>query len=298
MASKQGPQLPHRDELSVAPGEDLDTWARRVRPKAVINPEALAAERARQDEYREQITSRSQRLARRAVKWLLGSVLALVGALILHQVADLSGWVVVASAVAVAVGIGAAARASRLERQDTEITPGFAQGQDEIVRLAELNESCRALLRRARQAIDETLSSVDLPGSLYEHIDRQIDLRDEEWMLADRLRAITRHRAELGADPVTAADSTAIHRVEIAQDQVETWVRKLEELAVERKAASIAEKRYHGRGRVSQLDDKGINLSASVEVNAELAIERINKFSKSLADRRKYLEGEMGDNSD
>jgi hypothetical protein len=296
MASNQGPKQTQADELSVAPGEDLDTWAKRVRPKAVINPEVLAAERARQDESREETAGRSRRLARRAVKWLLWSVLALAGSLILHQVVALSWWVAVASAVAVAVGIAAAVRASRLERNGTEIEPGFAQGQNEIVRLAELDGSCRALLQRARQAIDETLSSLDHPGSLYERIDRQIELRDEEWTLAVRLRAIARHRAECDADPATTADSAARHRVEIAQDQVEAWVRKLEELAVEFKAASIAEKRYQGRGRASQLDDKAINLGASVEVDAELAIERIKKFRKGLADRRKYLEDEMGEN--
>jgi cobalamin biosynthesis protein CobD/CbiB len=89
------------------PGEDLDTWARRVRAKAVVDPVLLNEERARQKKARGQFATRSQQRVRGTVKWLIASLLALVIFVILNQVAGLTGWLIAASAVAVIASAGA-----------------------------------------------------------------------------------------------------------------------------------------------------------------------------------------------
>ena len=206
MASNHKQRRSRRDELLPALGEDLGAWTMRVRLKAVINPLELAEERRRQEAARKRIASRSRRRIRRAARWLIGSLLALAAFVTLHQVAGLSWWLIFASVIAVVIGIGAVARANRLLRSDAaaHITPGLAVGQDQIVRLTELDEVDRALLQRARQAVDQVLSYPDAPDNLSDGVGLGVDMREQEWRLASRLRDAARLRAACGADPATA----------------------------------------------------------------------------------------------
>ncbi len=229
--------------------------------------------------------------------WLIGSLLVLFCSVMLRQVASVSLWPVVASAIAVAAGIGAMARASRLKLSDATAAsrPAIALGQNQVVRLAELDGSSRVLLQRAMRATDQVLSHLDSTGTLPDHVEHEIELHGQEWTLAVGLREATRLRAKCDADPATTSGSKARRDLETAQEQATAWVRELEGLAADSKDANIADERHQGMTRAGQLNDEGLSLTASVETDARLAIERIREFRDDLADRRKFLEAEIGD---
>jgi hypothetical protein len=221
MASGDGPQRPpRRDELSAVPGEDVDTWARRVRAKAVVDPVLLDEERARQNKARSQFTKRSQQRVRDTVRWLIASLLALVLFVILNQAAGLSGWLIAASVVAVIASAGTVARASQLKRSGdpAAITSGPALDRNQIVRLTELDDPCQLLLKRARQAIAESHSSLDSLGNQVDRDKADDMLRTGEWDLALVLRQVTRLRAKYDADPATRPDD-ARRALETAHEQ-------------------------------------------------------------------------------
>jgi hypothetical protein len=297
MASGDGPQRPpRRDELSAVPGEDVDTWARRVRAKAVVDPVLLDEERARQNKARSQFTKRSQQRVRDTVRWLIASLLALVLFVILNQAAGLSGWLIAASVVAVIASAGAVARASQLRRSGdpAAITSGPALDRNQIVRLTELDDPCQLLLKRARQAIAESHSSLDSLGNQVDCDKADDMLRTGEWDLALVLRQVTRLRAKYDADPATRPDD-ARRALETAHDRATTLVSGLEKLAAKLKDTSITSKRYLATDSVSRLNDDALTLTAMTETVADPVIERIREFTENVTQIQQHIEGKMAE---
>lgn len=291
MTSRHGPLQPQRDELSAAPGEDVGTWVRRVHARAIIDPLLLAQERARQEEARRQFEIRSRQRIRRAVRWLVASLLAQAAFGILHQAAGLSWWLVAAGTVAVVVSAGAAARAGRLKQAGTAaITPGPAPGRNQIVRLTELDEPSRGLLNRARQSITEAFSSLDrLGGEIDRHAVESM-LREREWDLARVLRKLTRERARYDADPAARRDG-ARRALENAQDHAATLVSWFGELAARLKDASV--NRHQDADGARRLNDGALDLAALTETVLEPAIQQIRELTETLAE----IQGEAGEDS-
>jgi hypothetical protein len=297
MASGDGPaRTPRRDELAAGPGEDVDAWARRVRAKAVVDPVLLNEERARQKEVRGQFATRSRQRVRGTVRWLIASLLALVIFVILNQVAGLSGWLIAASAVAVIASAGASVRASQLQRSGATaaIAAGPTPGRNQMVRLTELDDPCQLLLKRAQQAIAESLSALDRLGEQFDRVATDKMLRAGEWDLAVMLRKVTTLRARYDADPAARTD-TARRALETAQDRATTLVSGLEKLAAKLKDTSNTSERYLAMDRVGRLNDEALNLTALTEAVAEPAIEQIRVFTENVAEIQQHIEGKMAE---
>jgi hypothetical protein len=300
--SNYGPHQPYRDEVSAMPGEDFDAWVGRVRSFAVIEPGLLAEEQRRlaaEAQRRGEMAGRSRRRVVKAVRWLDASLLALGASVVLHYLTGLSWWLVTASGVAIAVSTGAVALAKRLERSDSaSAAPGPALGRDQLVRIAEVDGSCRELLTRAQRAIDEVLSSTVYSRNLLDQSAGEAALRRQEWETADALRNITSLRAESDANPAVGPQTAEVREPQqraltTAQEYMAARVSATERYAAQVKIADAAFIDYEGAIKASDLNDRYLDLLARTAAD-EHAIEELRGLTEQAAAARQVFEDSIG----
>src|ERR1022692_768728 len=286
--SNYGSHQPYRDDVSAMPGEDFDAWVRRVRSVAVIEPGLLAEEQRRlaaEAQRRGEMAGRSRRRVVKAVRWLDASLLAVGASVVLHYLTGLSWWLVAASGVAIAVSTGAAALAKRLERSDSaSAAPGPVLGRDQLVRIAEVDGSCRELLTRAQRAIDEVLSSTVYSRNLLDQSAGEAALRRQEWETADALRNITSLRAESDANPAVGPQTAEVREPQqralaTAQEYIAARVSATERYAAQVKIADEAFIDYEGAIKASDLNDRYLDLLARTAAD-EHAIEELKGLTE------------------
>lgn len=125
-----------------------------------------------------------------AVGWLIASA-------ILHAAGELAWWWIFTSALP-AAGAFASFRLSptyELELRDYQYFVGSA----------DLDDTCRSLLRRAQRAINAILRSDVYAHESLESIVVEADLRRHEWEIATALREITKRRAEYAKNAAAEA---------------------------------------------------------------------------------------------
>jgi hypothetical protein len=222
------------------------------------------------------------------MRWLAASVAALIVFALLSQAAGGLAWLVAVSAVAVAVTAAVTVRASRQTRPAAldAAMPPRALRQDQVVRLDELNDQCRALFGRGREALDDLRSSPDDHGNPAPRRDEgTFDRERVEWTLADKLRTITQDRARYEADPATDPGPAAWHALEVAQEQAEAMVRALDETVPQSTATNLTFRRYLGTERARRSGDQGISAAAAISAEADSVIEHIRAYREGLAER-------------
>ena len=158
--SLNGPRQPGRSDLSVRAGESFGAWLERVRRVAVIDPELADSERRRmaaQDQQRREAARQSAQRAAVALRWLLGSLTALVVTALLYFLTGLTGWIAAVCAIA-SVASGAAYVLAAQQWRSAIAMAAPAPDLRQAVLLTELDETCRELLEREQRAIAEVIA--------------------------------------------------------------------------------------------------------------------------------------------
>jgi hypothetical protein len=161
--------------------------------------------------------------------------------------------------------------------------------RDQVVVPSALDRMSRELLIRAQIAISSALDSaaddaLESPGIVTE-----LTLRWHEWQIAIALRDITDLRAEYefnaaaSAGPMTDSVLAPQHRaLRLAQDTIESRVTALERYAAEVLAARSAFRDWHDALRISNLNDRYLDLVAHTEAD-KLAISEIGGLTDQAA---------------
>jgi len=270
-------------------GEDLPAWARRVRGTAVLHPSVLMQEQARRNDARQ----RAKQRVRDAMRWMAGSLAALLVFAVLQQTAGLSVWLVVANVAAVAASVAITLRARQMTRPAAldAAMPPRALRQGQVVRLDQLDDRDKELLKRGRQALDDIFSSHDDYGNPSARLgDGTIDRDQAEWTLAEMLRDLTRVRARYDADPATDPGAAARRDLEAAQETAEAFVRDFEETAVQSVATNFANRRYAGKERARVSGEEGLAATALMRARADSVLEQFRAYRKGLAELQQKFE--------
>lgn len=280
--SNGGPLQPHQDDVSARPGEDLDAWVSRVRPFAVVDPNALARERDRLAAQAE----RSRLRTRIAMRWLAGSLLVLCVSLVLNALVGLSSWAGAVVAFAVVCGVSAGTAAWGQSRSVISPSP---PGRNELVRITELDSPSRELLARIQKVGGEVLSSTVYRRGLLDNSAISIDaaLRRHEWETAANVREITSLRAALDAHPVEGPMTTAVleaqrRAVAIAQDHATARIDAIEKYAARVKAADAALRDNEAARKAAEQNGRYLDLVARTAADKH-AIEEWTELTERVA---------------
>ena len=141
--------------------------------------------------------------------------------------------------------------------------------RDQVVMPSALDRVSRELLIRAQAAISSALDSVTDDALESPDIVTESTLRRYEWQIAIALRDITDLRVEhefnaaASAGPVTNSVLAPQQRaVQLAQDAIESRVTALERYTAEVLAARSAFQDWHDALRISNLNDRYLDLVA------------------------------------
>lgn len=160
--------------------------------------------------------------------------------------------------------------------------------RDELVAPFALDRACRELLLRAQVAIDAVLDAnaaeVGLPDIVAEDA-----LRRHEWEIAVALRDITGLRAEheynaaASAGPMTNAVLGPHQRaLQLAQDAIVARVAAIERYAAEVSAAETAYRDWQDALRISNLNDRYLDLVARTAADQH-AVTEISGLTEQAA---------------
>jgi hypothetical protein len=190
------------------------------------------------------------------------------------------GWLAAAAALAMTAG----AIQHRASRHDRRLC------QSKVIFPESLDETCRALLGRAQAAIGTILASdVRAAGLLGNPVHDRL-LREHEWEIAGQLREITDFRSLHAAStpgrpagPMTADVLSAQQRaIGLAQEAIAARVAGLEHYARQIAAADDAERDWQQAVRLSEFNDKYLDLVART-ASDETAAGEIAGLSGQLA---------------
>jgi hypothetical protein len=190
----------------VRAGESFGAWLERVRRVAVIDPELADSERRRmaaQDQQRREAARQSAQRAAVALRWLLGSLTALVVTALLYFLTGLTGWIAAVCAIA-SVASGAAYVLAAQQWRSAIAMAAPAPDLRQAVMLTELDETCRELLEREQRAIAEVISCDIYTDREQALLADEATLRWNEWQLAVRRAASTAGRELDGVRPQAA----------------------------------------------------------------------------------------------
>jgi hypothetical protein len=161
--------------------------------------------------------------------------------------------------------------------------------RDQIVVPSALDRASRELLIRAQTAIDSALHSVAGDAVESPDIVAESTLRRHEWQIALALRDITDLRAEhefnaaASAGPMTDAVLGPQQRaLQLAQDAIESRVTALEHYAAEVLAARSAFQDWQDALRISDLNDRYLELVAHTAAD-EHAVTEISGLTDQAA---------------
>jgi hypothetical protein len=289
--SLNGPRQPGRSDLSVRAGESFGAWLERVRRVAVIDPELADSERRRmaaQDQQRREAASQSGERAAVALRWLLGSLTALVVTALLYFLTGVTGWIAAVCAIA-SVASAAAYLLAAQQQRSAIATAGPAPVPDlhQAVLLTELDEPCRELLEREQRAIAEVTSS-----GLYRDREQALQadeatLRWNEWQLAVTLRTLTLRRAQHDAIPVLGNQTAGVldghqQHLTATENAVAAHVAEVESLAEHVKRAELQRRDQENAIKAAQLDGSYQDLGAGLAA-VELAIGDIRSLTEKIS---------------
>lgn len=167
--------------------------------------------------------------------------------------------------------------------------------RDQVVVPSSLDRACRRLLLRAQVAIDSVLDSdadeVGLPDTVAERT-----LRWHEWEIAIALRDITDLRAEheanvaASAGPMTDAVLEPHYRaLQLAQDAISSRVTALERYAAEVSTAGAAYRDWQDALRLSELNDRYLDLVARIAADEHATIEISGLTEQAAAAARAFI---------
>jgi hypothetical protein len=152
--------------------------------------------------------------------------------------------------------------------------------RDQVVVPSALDRVSRGLLIRAQTAISSALDSVTDEAVESSDIVTEPTLRRHEWQIAIALRDITDLRAEhefnaaASAGPMTDSVLAPQQRaLQLAQDAIESTVTALERYAAEVLAARSAFQDWQDALRISNLNDKYLELVAHTAADEHAVIE-------------------------
>lgn len=161
--------------------------------------------------------------------------------------------------------------------------------RDELVLPSALDRMSRELLIRAQTAIDSAIDSVADDAVESPDIVTESALLWHEWQIAVALRDITDLRAEYeynataSAGPMTDSVLEPQQRaLRLAQDAIESRVTALERYAAEVLAASSALRDWQDALRISDLNDRYLNLVAHTAAD-EHAVTEISALTDQAA---------------
>jgi hypothetical protein len=171
--------------------------------------------------------------------------------------------------------------------------------RDQVVAPSSLDAACRQLVLRAQEAIRSALESgpdeADLPEIVAEST-----LRWHEWEIAVALRDITELRAEhdvnaaASAGPMTDAVLEPQQRaLQLAQDAIVSRVTALERYAAEMRTAGTAYRDWQDALRVSNLNDRYLDLVARTAAD-EHAVTEISDLTKRATDAARAFRESVG----
>lgn len=289
--SLDGPRQPGRGDLSAEPGEGFGAWVDRVRRVAVIDPELVSQERRRmaaEEQRRRETAGQFKRRAARLARWLLGCLAALGVSALLYFLTGLTGWIVLACAIASAASLTAYVFVARQARSATAVAAsGPAPGVHQAVLLTELDETCRELLEREQRAIAEVLSAGIYQGRQEAWQADEAQLRESEWQMALKLRDITLRQAQHDAIPVRGnktAGKLDGHRRSLtaAEDSVAANVAAIESLAAGVRRVELERIDQENAIRASSLDGSYQDLEAGIAA-VDLATEEVRRLTGKIA---------------
>jgi hypothetical protein len=152
--------------------------------------------------------------------------------------------------------------------------------RDQLVVPSALDRVCRELLIRAQDAINSALDSVTGDAVESPDIVPEPTLRSHEWQIAIALRDITELRAEhqlnaaASAGPLTDSVLGPQQRaLRLAQDAIESRVTALERYAGEVIAAGSAFRDWQDALRISNLNDRYLDLVAQTAADEHAVTE-------------------------
>jgi hypothetical protein len=161
--------------------------------------------------------------------------------------------------------------------------------RDDLVLPSALDRMSRELLIRAQTAIDSAIDSVADDAVESPDIVTEPTLRWHEWQIAVALRDITDLRAEheynatASAGPMTDSVLEPQRRaLQLAQDAIEARVTALERYAAEVRAASSALRDWQDALRISNLNDRYLDLVAHTSAD-EHAVTEITGLTDQAA---------------
>jgi hypothetical protein len=274
----------------VRAGESFGAWLERVRRVAVIDPELADSERRRmaaQDQQRREAARQSGQRAAVVLRWLLGSLTALVASALLYFLTGLTGWIAAVCAIA-SVASGAAYVLAAQQRSAIAMAaPAPGPGLQQAVLLTELDEPSRELLEREQRAIAAVTSS-----GIYRDRGEALQadeatLRWNEWQLAVRLRTLTLRRAQHDAIPVLGNQTAGVldghqQHLTAAENALAANVTEVESLADLAKRAELQRSDQENAIKAARLDGSYQDLGAGIAA-VELAIEEIRSLTDKIS---------------
>jgi len=163
------------------------------------------------------------------------------------------------------------------------------QNRDQIVVPSALDRASRELMIRAQTAVDSALDSIAGEAVESPELVAEPTLRRHEWQIAIALRDITDLRAEhasnaaASAGPMTDAVLGPQQRaLQLAQDAIESRVTALERYAAEVLAARSAFQDWQDALRISNLNDRYLELVAHTAAD-EHAVTEISGLTDQAA---------------
>jgi hypothetical protein len=161
--------------------------------------------------------------------------------------------------------------------------------RDQVVVPSALDRVSRELLIRAQTAISSALDSVTDEAVESPDIVAEPALRGHEWQIAIALRDITDLRAEHEFNAAASAGSMTDsvlgpqqHALKLAQDAIESRVTALERYAAEVLAARSALRDWQDALRISNLNDRYLDLVARTAAD-EHAVTEISGLADQAA---------------
>jgi len=287
--SLNGPRQPGRSDLSVRAGESFGAWLERVRRVAVIDPELADSERRRmaaQDQQRREAARQSAQRAAVALRWLLGSLTALVVTALLYFLTGLTGWIAAVCAIA-SVASGAAYVLAAQQQRSAIAMAAPAPDLRQAVLLTELDETCRELLEREQRAIAEVISSDIYTDREQALLADEATLRWNEWQLAVTLRTLTVRRAQHDAIPVLGNQTAGVldgyqQHLTATENAVAVHVAEVESLAERVKREELQRRDQENAIKAAQLDGSYQDLGAGLAA-VELAIGDIRSLTEKIS---------------
>jgi len=190
------------------------------------------------------------------------------------------GWLVAAAVMAIA----AVTVQRRSSRRDLRLC------RSKVIFPENLDETCRALLRRAQRASATILGSNVRAAGLLENPVQDELLCQHEWEIANTLRDVTIFRSLLAentrvspAGPMTADVLAAQrHAIELALDATGARVAALERYARQITAADDADRDWRQAVELSKLNDRYLDLVART-ASDEHAASEISRLTEQLA---------------